>query len=101
MTCLAAHSVTCALSERASPGVNVVHAVRPGTFKDVADLLFPELHKRGLLSADKSGTLRHKLSGGGSDRLPASHPAAKYRGAFTDSSLVDKVAEPLSLPARV
>jgi FMN-dependent oxidoreductase (nitrilotriacetate monooxygenase family) len=82
-------------------GVNVFHAVRPGTFSDIADLLFPELRKRGLLSADKSGTLRHKLSGGGADRVPVTHPASKYRGAFIDNSLADKVAEPLSLPARV
>jgi hypothetical protein len=82
-------------------GVNVFHAVRPGTFEDIAELLFPELRKRGLLSTDKSGTLRHKLSGGGPDRLPDTHPAAKYRGAFTDNSLADKVAEPLTLPVRV
>jgi long-chain alkane monooxygenase len=82
-------------------GVNVFHAVRPGTFTDIAELLFPELRRRGLISTDKSGTLRHKLSGGGADRLPASHPAAKYRGAFSDNSLADRVAEPLSLPARV
>jgi FMN-dependent oxidoreductase (nitrilotriacetate monooxygenase family) len=82
-------------------GVNVFHAVRPDTFKDIADLLFPELRKRGLLTTDKSGTLRHKLSGGGSDRLPDTHPAAKYRGAFSDNSLADKVSEPLTLPARV
>jgi FMN-dependent oxidoreductase (nitrilotriacetate monooxygenase family) len=82
-------------------GVNIFHAVRPDTFKDIADLLFPELRKRGLLGTDKSGTLRHKLSGGGSDRLPDTHPAAKYRGAFTDNSLADKVSEPLALPSRV
>src|ERR1700712_2533750 len=82
-------------------GVNVFHAVRPGTFKDIAENLFPELRKRGLLSADKSGTLRHKLSGGGADRLPGAHPAAKYRGAFTDNSLADRISEPLTLPARV
>lgn len=82
-------------------GVNVFHAVRPGTFSDIAENLFPELRKRGLLSVDKSGTLRHKLSGGGADRVPATHPAAQYRGAFTDNSLADKISEPLSLPARV
>jgi hypothetical protein len=81
-------------------GVNVFHAVRPDTFEDIAELLFPELRRRGLLGADKAGTLRHKLSGG-PDRLPVTHPAAKYRGAFADKSLADKVAEPLSVPARV
>ncbi|MBJ7340887.1 MAG: LLM class flavin-dependent oxidoreductase, partial [Mycolicibacterium sp.] len=82
-------------------GVNVFHAVRPDTFRDIADNLFPELRKRGLLSVDKPGTLRHKLSGGGADRVPSTHPAAKYRGAFTDNSLSDRVSEPLSLPAKV
>jgi long-chain alkane monooxygenase len=81
-------------------GVNVFHAVRPDTFKDIAELLFPELRRRGLLSADKSGTLRHKLSGA-DDRLPATHPAAMYRGAFTDNSLADRISEPLTVPARV
>jgi hypothetical protein len=55
-------------------GVNVFHAVRPDTFADIAELLFPELRRRGLLAEDKSGTLRHKLSGGGADRLPSTHP---------------------------
>lgn len=82
-------------------GVNVFHAVRPHTFTDIAELLFPELRKRGLISTDKSGTLRHKLSGGGADRVPSTHPAARYRGAFTDNSLADRVSEPLSRPATV
>ncbi|CAN5840104.1 NtaA/DmoA family FMN-dependent monooxygenase [soil metagenome] len=81
-------------------GVNVFHATRPGTFEDIAELLFPELRRRGLLGTDKSGSLRHKLSGTG-DRVPSTHPAAKYRGAFTDNSLADKVSEPLTLPAKV
>jgi len=81
-------------------GVNVFHAVRPHTFTDIAELLFPELRRRGLISTDKSGTLRHKLSGG-DDRLPDSHPAARYRGAFTDNSLADTVSQPLSVPARL
>ncbi|WP_192860219.1 hypothetical protein [Mycobacterium sp. MS1601] len=34
-------------------GVNVFHAVRPHTFTDIAELLFPELPKRGLISTDK------------------------------------------------
>jgi hypothetical protein len=72
-----------------------------GSPTEIVDLLFPELRKRGLLSTDKSGTLRHKLSGGCADRVPATHPAAKYRDAFSDNSLADKVAEPLSLPAQV
>lgn len=72
-------------------GVNVYHATVPGTFREVADRLFPTLRERGLLATDKSGTLRHKLIGRG-DRLPASHPAAAYRGAFGDNDLLDTVA---------
>ena len=44
--------------------------------------------------------MRHKLSGS-DDRLPVTHPAAKYRGAFTDNSLADRISEPLTLLARV
>lgn len=67
------------MARRKHRRVNVFHAVRPGTFAE----------------------MRHELSGGESDRLPSNHPAAKYRGAFTDNSLADKVAESLSVPARV
>ncbi len=68
-------------------GVNVYHATVPGSFREVADRLFPPtLRERGLLSTDKSGTLRQKLFGRG-DRLPDSHPAAAYRGAFDDDLL--------------
>ena len=65
-----------------------------GTFSDIAEHLFPELRRRGLLSADKSGTLRHKLLGRG-DRLPDTHPAAAYRGAFGDNDLLNGVEEPV------
>lgn len=73
-------------------GINVYHATVPGSFQEVADRLFPTLRERGLLSTDKSGTLRHKLLGRG-DRLPESHPAAGYRGAFSDNNLLNGVEE--------
>lgn len=69
-------------------GINVYHATVPGSFQEVADRLFPTLRERGLISTDKSGTLRHKLLGG-DDRLPDSHPAAAYRGAFSDNDLLN------------
>jgi hypothetical protein len=69
-------------------GINVYHATVPGSFAETADRLFPTLRERGLISTDKSGTLRHKLLGRG-DRLPDSHPAAAYRGAFTDNDLLN------------
>lgn len=74
-------------------GVNVYHVTVPGTFREVSSLLFPLLRERGLLSTDKSGSLRHKIFGKG-DRLPASHPAAKYRGAFAGNDLTDRAAQP-------
>lgn len=71
-------------------GINVYHATVPGSFQEVADRLFPTLRERGLIVTDKSGTLRHKLLGRG-DRLPDSHPAAAYRGAFGDNDLLNNV----------
>ena len=71
-------------------GINVYHATVPGSFQETADRLFPTLRERGLIATDKTGTLRHKLFGRG-DRLPASHPAAAYRGAFRDNNLLDPV----------
>lgn len=75
-------------------GINVYHATLPSSFREVADRLFPTLRERGLIGTDKSGTLRHKLLGRG-DRLPDTHPAARYRGAFSDNSLADRVPEPV------
>ncbi|MFT4042992.1 MAG: NtaA/DmoA family FMN-dependent monooxygenase [Gordonia sp. (in: high G+C Gram-positive bacteria)] len=74
-------------------GINVYHATVPGTFREVAQRLFPTLRERGLIATEKSGTLRHKLLGRG-DRLPDRHPAAKYRGAFTDNDLLNGIEEP-------
>jgi hypothetical protein len=76
-------------------GVNVYHATVPGSFLEVSQRLFPTLRERGLIANDKSGTLRHKLFGRG-DRLPGTHPAARYRGAFGDNDLLDGVEEPIA-----
>jgi FMN-dependent oxidoreductase (nitrilotriacetate monooxygenase family) len=60
-------------------GFNVAYAITPGTFKDLADLVVPELQARGLFKHDyASGTFREKLFGRG-PRLPAGHPAAAVR----------------------
>ncbi len=60
-------------------GFNLAYALTPGTFKDLADLVVPELQVRGLFKHDYApGTLREKLFGRG-PRLPASHPAATVR----------------------
>ncbi|MCB8877018.1 LLM class flavin-dependent oxidoreductase [Acidisoma silvae] len=60
-------------------GFNLAHAVTHESFSDIADLLVPELQRRGVYKqAYAPGTLRQKLFGQG-DRLAAHHPAARYR----------------------
>ena len=60
-------------------GFNLAFAVRPETFVDVADLLVPELQRRGRYkTAYREGTLREKLFGG-PPRLQAPHVGASYR----------------------
>ena len=59
-------------------GLNLASAVMPETFEAVADLLVPELQRRGRFKrAYAPGTLRRKLFG--HDRLVAPHPAAAHR----------------------
>src|SRR6202789_4405743 len=60
-------------------GFNLAFAVRPETFVDVADLLIPELQRRGRYKARyREGTLREKLFGG-SARLQQPHVGASHR----------------------
>ena len=61
-------------------GLNVAFAISPGDFEDIADMLVPELTRRGRYKpAYREGTLREKLFGQGRARLAAPHPAARYR----------------------
>ncbi|KAI2905508.1 hypothetical protein CBS11852_1042 [Aspergillus niger] len=64
-------------------GFNLAYAIKPGSFKDIIDLLIPKLRKRGLFWDDytvKKGTYRENLySKEGQSGPPADHPAAKYR----------------------
>ncbi|MEW6639532.1 MAG: LLM class flavin-dependent oxidoreductase [Pseudomonadota bacterium] len=61
-------------------GLNLAFAVSPESFADVADLLVPELTRRGRYKAAyQPGTLREKLFGPGRARLTAPHPATQYR----------------------
>jgi FMN-dependent oxidoreductase (nitrilotriacetate monooxygenase family) len=60
-------------------GFNLAFAVRPETFADVADLLVPELQRRGRYKTRyREGTLREKLFGG-SPRLQLPHVGASHR----------------------
>jgi len=61
-------------------GLNMPFAVSPGDFEDIADMLVPELTRRGRYKqAYTEGTLREKLFGAGRARLTAEHPAHQYR----------------------
>ena len=63
-------------------GVNVINATIPGSYVEFAEHVLPVLCDRGLAQRDyAAGTVRAKLTG--RDRLPDTHPAAGYRGAFT------------------
>ncbi|WP_369226273.1 NtaA/DmoA family FMN-dependent monooxygenase [Streptomyces sp. R39] len=64
-------------------GINVINWVIPGSFQEFADKVLPVLRERGLAQREYGeGTLRRKLFG--QDRLSGRHPAARYRGAFTN-----------------
>ena len=61
-------------------GLNMPFAVSPGDFEDIADMLVPELTRRGRYkTAYAEGTLREKLFGKGRARLTEQHPATQYR----------------------
>ena len=61
-------------------GLNVAFATSPGDFEDIADMLVPELTKRGRYKSEYApGTLREKLFGAGRARLDEKHPTARYR----------------------
>lgn len=59
------------------------YAVKPGTFKDVIDLLLPELRRRGLFWDDYAvpgGTYRENIYRTPGQSGPRQdHPASKYR----------------------
>lgn len=68
------------VDETGIDGFNLAFAVRPETFRDVVDLVVPELQHRGRYKRDyDDGTLREKLFGQGRARLSDGHPAARFR----------------------
>ncbi|WP_062213979.1 LLM class flavin-dependent oxidoreductase [Streptomyces sp. NBRC 109706] len=62
-------------------GFNLRQFLTPGTAEDFVELVVPELQNRGLYRTKyEEDTLRERLFGPGRNRLPASHPGARYRG---------------------
>jgi long-chain alkane monooxygenase len=65
-------------------GINVINWVIPGSFQEFADRVLPTLRERGLAKTEyEEGPLRQKLFG--TARLNERHPAAAYRGAFSEA----------------
>jgi hypothetical protein len=64
-------------------GFNIAYAIKPGTFVDVAELLIPELRKRGLFWDDykvPGGTYRENFYGRPGESGPLKeHVASGYR----------------------
>ncbi|MQT15166.1 LLM class flavin-dependent oxidoreductase [Segnochrobactrum spirostomi] len=85
------------VDETGIDGFNLAFVVRPETFEDVADLLVPELQRRGRYKrAYAPGTLREKLFGAGRALTAPDHPAARHRWHLAPTDTAP--AEP-ALPA--
>ncbi len=70
------------LDEDGLDGINLRQYHSFETARDFADLVIPELRRRGRLpqESERSATLRERLFGDGRNRLPERHAAARYRG---------------------
>lgn len=67
------------IEETGVDGFNVAAVVNPGSFADIAELLVPELQRRGVYKrAYREGTLREKLFGRGAE-LRDTHYGASFR----------------------
>jgi len=86
------------LDEDGLDGINLRQYHSFGTAQDFAELVVPELRRRGRLAEpdSRSGvTLRERIFGKGHARLPAEHTAARYRGGAN----LDVPVDPLRLVA--
>ena len=82
-------------------GFNLAYAVTPESFEAAADLLVPELQKRGVYpTAYKPGTLREKLFGDG-PYLPTTHPADGTATSKPSSAAKKRLGGPLEIRERV
>lgn len=60
-------------------GFNLAHITSPGSFKDIVDLLVPELQRRGLFHQDYADVQTVRGQVFGQDQLPPDHPGYKYK----------------------
>lgn len=83
------------LDEDGLDGINLRQYHSFDTARDFAELVVPELRKRGRLPEEGShpGTLRERLFGAGNSRLPDEHIGTRYRGGAN----LNNPVEPLQL----
>jgi alkanesulfonate monooxygenase SsuD/methylene tetrahydromethanopterin reductase-like flavin-dependent oxidoreductase (luciferase family) len=61
-------------------GFNLEPYVHPGSYREFVDMVVPELQRRGVFRREyEETTLRERLFGQGTARLPEHHPGASYR----------------------
>jgi len=74
-----AEEIAAVVAQTGLDGFNFTPFLSPRCYRDMADLVVPELQRIGLMRTNRqSGTFRQRLFGSG-DRLPRSHPAARHR----------------------
>jgi len=75
------------MAETDIDGFNLSYAISPGGYADFADLIVPELQRRGVYrTAYAPGSLREKVFAR-KPTLPQSHPAAAFRpGALAQAA---------------
>lgn len=78
---VAADAIETWLDDVGIDGINLLQYHTFDTARDFIELVVPELRRRGRLreSYDEHESLRDRIFGEG-DRLPARHPATRYRG---------------------
>jgi FMN-dependent oxidoreductase (nitrilotriacetate monooxygenase family) len=80
------------MAETGVDGFNLASVVMPETFVDIAELLVPELQRRGAFKTEyAAGTLRDKLFGRG-PRLFAGHPGLVAKAAVLQAAAETKLA---------
>ena len=75
-----AEQTAAIVDETGLDGFNFTPFVTPGSYRDLVDLVVPELQRIGVMRTDRvSSTFRERIFGAGNARLPVNHPAARYR----------------------
>jgi FMN-dependent oxidoreductase (nitrilotriacetate monooxygenase family) len=75
-----AEQTAAIVDETGLDGFNFTPFVTPGSYRDLADQVVPELQRIGVMRTDRvSSTFRERIFGAGNARLPVNHPAARYR----------------------